>query len=319
MTAPDETADTVGRFTPAMREILLPGGEDGDLSLVCRWPRGRLPKALVVFCHGLGAGGSDYTVLSGHWAAHGYLVVHPTFPDSLAAVALAEPSLGLDPVRDVSRWPTMPAARARFYAMLHAPGSWLGRVAIVERAMAAREAILAATCGAVAGSLPCAIAGHSFGAYTAQLLAGAEIDLPEKPASRFRDDRFAAAILLSAQGRDQQGLRERSWDGMTGPVLTVTGTLDQGAKGQDWRWKTEPHEFAPPGAKYLAVLEGADHYLGGLSAIDASGGNPEHRDAVLRLTTAFLDAHLAGDEAARSWLGAVGDRIGGCRVLFRRK
>src|SRR5690606_13641134 len=108
-----------------------------------------------------------------------------------------------------------------------------------------------------------AITGHSFGAYTAQLFAGAEIDLPGEGPRNFRDDRFSAAILLSAQGRDQQGLREGSWDGIEGPMLNVTGTLDGGAKGQDWHWKMEPYELAPAGDKYLAVLVGADHYLGG--------------------------------------------------------
>ena len=149
-------------------------------------------------------------------------------------------------------------------------------------------------------------------------LAGAEIDLPDGTSRNFRDNRFSAAILLSAQGRDQQGLREGSWDGITGPMLNVTGTLDGGAKGQDWRWKVEPYEFAPPPDKYLALLVDADHYLGGLARPDQSPV-PAQRDAVFQLTLAFLDAYVAGSALAKSWLAGVTDRLGDCRLQFRQK
>src|SRR5690606_23010804 len=128
----------------------------------------------------------------------------------------------------------------------------------------------------------------------AQLFAGAEIDLPGEGPRNFRDDRFSAAILLSAQGRDQQGLREGSWDGIDGPMLNVTGTLDGGAKGQDWHWKMEPYELAPAGDKYLAVLVGADHYLGGIARPDQSPA-PRQSEAVAQLTLAFLDAYVGKD------------------------
>ena len=142
--------------------------------------------------------------------------------------------------------------------------------------------------------------------------------MPGEGPRSFRDDRFAAAILLSAQGRDQQGLREGSWDGITGPMLNVTGTLDGGAKGQDWHWKVEPYEFAPPGGKYLALLTDADHYLGGIARPEQAPV-PAQKDAVFQLTLAFLDAYVIESAAAKSWLASVTDRIGDCPVLFKRK
>ncbi|SMF52176.1 hypothetical protein SAMN06265365_11719 [Tistlia consotensis] len=287
--------------------------------LTCRWPDGETPKALVVFCHGLGASGRGYDALSGYWAARGYLVVHPTFPDWIAAVAAREPGLGLDPDADLSGWAAMPRVRARLHEILHTPFYWLERIRIVRRLLDEADAILAATGGDPGRPVPLAVAGHSFGAYTAQLLAGAEIDLPGESPARFRDDRLAAAILLSAQGRDQQGLRDGSWEAMTGPVLTVTGTLDRGAGGQGWEWKSEPYELGPPGGKYLAVLEGADHYLGGFASGGAGAAVPNQRDAVRRLTLAFLDAHVARDAAAASWLASITDRIGPAPLLFKPK
>jgi predicted dienelactone hydrolase len=279
--------------------------------LTCRWPEGRDPAGIVLFCHGLGSNGAEYAALSRHWARHGYLVIHPTFADSIHAVARAEPALGLDPDADLSGWTAMPAVRARMHEILHAPSSWLARLATVGAVMDALPEILAAACGRP-GPLPSAIAGHSFGAYTAQLLAGAQIDLPGDGPRSFRDRRFRAALLLSAQGRDQQGLRDGSWDAMDGPVLTVTGTLDQGAKGGDWRWKSEPYELAPPGTKYLVVLDDADHFLGGFADRTGQRQVPAQKKAVEQLTLAFLDAHLPGRQAALEWLTAVDAAIGEC-------
>ena len=101
-------------------------------------------------------------------------------------------------------------------------------------------------------------------------------------------------------------------------MLNVTGTLDGGAKGQDWHWKVEPYELAPAGNKYLAVLGEADHYLGGLARPDQSPV-ARHRDAVVQLTLAFLDAHVGNDPQAKAWLASISNGIGDCPLLFKRK
>ena len=298
----------------------VPIGASGvEGSLTCRWPSARPPVGYVVFCHGLGSSGHGYEALSRHWARHGYLVMHPTFADAINRVARDQPPLGLDPQADLSGWSGMPPVREALFEILHSPAHWVGRVEAVRRVMDRLNDVLAATCGRPARPLPGAIAGHSFGAYTAQLIAGAEIDLPDGTIGRFRDDRFRAAILLSAQGRNQQGLRDGSWDTVEGPVLNVTGTLDRGANGGDWRWKSEPFDRAPPGDKYLAVLDSADHYLGGFADTGAPPQFPAQQGAVRQLTLGFLDAHVLKCAAARDWLGSIDDRIDTCRLEFRRK
>ncbi|MEC9343388.1 MAG: hypothetical protein VYD64_06040 [Pseudomonadota bacterium] len=293
---------------------------DMPLGLTCRWPDGTVPKACVVFGHGLGESGRGYAEMSRYWAAHGYLVVHPTFADWIVALAAADPAIGeaLEG-RDPMDWGSLPGLRSRVIGLLHDPHYWLARVRMARAVTDAAQAIMAATCGAPPAPVPFAIAGHSFGAYLAQLLAGVEIDVPGQGPTRFRDERFAAAILLSGQGRDQQGLREGSWDTMACPMLNVTGTLDGGAKGQDWHWKCEPFDLAPPGARYLAVIEGAAHNLGGIARVTRDEDDAGQREAVYRLTLAFLDAHVAGDAGQRAWLASVSDSVGDCPVLFRRK
>ncbi|MEO3386715.1 hypothetical protein [Mesorhizobium sp. CAU 1741] len=313
-------SDAGSRDTVEIHDVLADDPVVGaQRPLTCRWPVGGPPAGLVLFCHGLGSSGLEYAALSQHWAGHGYLVVHPTFRDSIDAVARDEPLQRFEPQADLSRWTTMPEVRARLHEILHSPDYWLSRLDLVRAVMAALPQILEATCGRQVGPLPAAIAGHSFGAYTAQLLAGAEIDMPDGRAHRFRDERFRAAVLLSAQGRDQQGLRDGSWDAIGCPMLNVTGTLDRGAKGGDWRWKSEPFELAPPGEKYLAVLEEADHFLGGFTDRGIQATVPSQQDAVKQMTLAFLDEHLRGSEAARIWLASIDNSIGDCRLLFRSK
>lgn len=287
--------------------------------LTCRWPENGPPAGIVVFCHGLGSNGTEYAALSRHWAEHGYLVIHPTFADAIALVAEAEPDLGLDPRADLSRWTARPDLRQHMHRILHASASWLDRLAVVDAVMAALPRILAETCGPLPAPLPMAIAGHSFGAFTAQLLAGAVIDLPGDPGRSFADPRFAAAILLSAQGRDQQGLRDGSWDAMRRPVLTVTGTLDRGANGGGAEWKSEPFARASAPDQYLAVLEDGDHFLGGFTRTGAQRQVPAQAEAVKLLTLTFLDAHLRADPAAGARLRATGDRIGAAPLLFRAR
>ena len=299
---------------------IVPAGLAGisPLPVVCRWPATGQLRGFVVFCHGLSASGRQYAELCSLWAAHGYLVINPTFPDWVDAVAAAEPELGYEPGGDGLSWATHPKMRARLFEILHTPEYWLARIAIVRLVMDNLDAIIAQTCGKQTTPLKGAIAGHSFGAYTSQLFAGCEIDLPGEGPVNFKDDRFSAAILLSAQGRDQQGLREGSWDGITGPMLNVTGTRDGGAKGQDWRWKVEPYEFAPPGNKYLALLTDADHYLGGI-AVPEQMPVPAHNDAVQQITLAFLDAYLPGDPRAKRWLGSIADRVSDSLLVFKHK
>ncbi len=143
--------------------------------------------------------------------------------------------------------------------------------------------------------------------------------MPDGKTGQFRDPRFTAAVLLSAQGPDQQGLHDNSWRMMNGPMMNVTGTLDRGAKGGDWRWKAQPYELSPRGGTYLMGLDDGDHYLGGFATGTQQQQVPAQREAVKQTTQAFLDAHLGANRAALEWLGSVSHSIAGCRVLFKRK
>ena len=66
----------------------------------------------------------------------------------------------------------------------------------------------------------------------------------------------------------------------------------------------------PPGNKYELVLEGAEHSAFGDRPLpgDKEPRNPNHHRAILALSTAFWDAYLRGDAAAKAWLDGAGPR-----------
>jgi hypothetical protein len=159
------------------------------------------------------------------------------------------------------------------------------------------------------------VGGHSLGAYTAQLLGGATIELPgETKARSFADDRARAILLLSGQGAGQQGLTAHSWDHFTRPLLSVTGTGDRGAKGQGHEWKGEPFQHSPPGDKYHIVIEGAHH--GSFTGRFAGEGDTASRLEPMR---PGIGKRLTEEQKAlfRKRLGGMGPGIGGDqKVIF---
>jgi pimeloyl-ACP methyl ester carboxylesterase len=300
--------------------VLDRGTDEAALALTCRWPKGSNPVGFIVFCHGLGSSRKDYAELTEFWAAHGYFVVQPTFPDWIGFIAASQPELGLDPAAEnLANWASNPRVRSHMFTLLHSPAHWIARVKIAQLVLDQMGFIMGSTCNLPSPTIPCAVAGHSFGAYTSQLLAGATIDVPGQGPTCYRDPRVKAAALISAQGRDQQGLRDGSWDTVSCPMINITGTLDKGAKGQGPQWKSEPYEFAPPGDKYLAIFNEADHYLGGITRPGLRPDNVDQRKAIVHLTLAFWNAHLRDDPAAKSWLTSISTRIGNCTVTFAHK
>ena len=60
----------------------------------------------------------------------------------------------------------------------------------------------------------------------------------------------------------------------------------------------------PPGGKYELVLNRAEHsaFTDRPLPTDTQKRNPNHHRVILALSTAFWDAYLRGDAAAKAWL-----------------
>jgi predicted dienelactone hydrolase len=103
------------------------------------------------------------------------------------------------------------------------------------------------------GSSKSVLIGHSMGAATAMIAAGARNHLGANGTNS-----FSAYIALSPQGA---GLifPENAWADITVPMLMLTGTRDTELGGGSWETRTEAFKNMPAGCKWLGVIEGATH------------------------------------------------------------
>ena len=132
-----------------------------------------------------------------------------------------------------------------------------------------------------------ALLGHSMGAITVMLEAGAANKLGLKAAGG-----FDAYVALSPEGPGQV-FPVNAWQPIRAPMLLITGTRDRGLDG-DYTWRTQAWDGLGPGCRWLAVIDGATH-------MDFGGGrstNTRVENATTSLVTRYLDALRAGQCAA---------------------
>jgi predicted dienelactone hydrolase len=147
------------------------------------------------------------------------------------------------------------------------------------------------------------MSGHSFGAVTTQAVSGQSFPLGKS----FTDPRIKAAVAFSpSSSRDGAAFGKVAL-----PWLLMTGTRDRGIiGGQTPETRMAVYPALPPGSKYELVLDGAEHSAFNERPLPGEGAskNPNHHRAILALSTAFWDAYLREDAAARAWLDGDGPR-----------
>jgi predicted dienelactone hydrolase len=122
-----------------------------------------------------------------------------------------------------------------------------------------------------------ALLGHSMGAATVMLEAGAKNKL-----GLSARDRFDTYVAMSPQGPGSIFPTEAWWD-IKKPMLVLTGTRDKELEGT-WKSRTLPYADMPGGCKWLGVIEGATHMN------FAGVGFARKTEALtIRITTSFLD------------------------------
>ncbi|MBA4340777.1 MAG: acetylhydrolase, partial [Methylibium sp.] len=190
---------------------LRDAGRQRDVPMRLYWPARAVAGdkvPLVVFSHGLGGSRRGYSYLGQYWASQGYASLHVQHVGSDRQVWLGNP-FGL-----VSR--LQDAAQEREAE---------ARVLDVRFAL---DQLLASERGARIDADRIVAAGHSYGANTTLLLAGARVARGGQDGALLdlRDPRIKAAILISAPPFHGRGDSASILKSVSIPTLHITATED---------------------------------------------------------------------------------------------
>jgi predicted dienelactone hydrolase len=169
------------------------------------------------------------------------------------------------------------------------------------------------------------MAGHSYGAWTTLAIAGEVFIGPRGREVSLPDPRVRAAVAMSAPSPRDKTTLDRAFAGITIACLHMTGTLDDSPVSDTTAAeRREPFDHTPAvGDQLLVTFTGGDHMI--FSGRPRAGLGADARDALFQglirqATTAFWDATLSGDAAARAWLsgGEFARVLGGDGVLEQK-
>jgi predicted dienelactone hydrolase len=152
------------------------------------------------------------------------------------------------------------------------------------------------------------MSGHSFGALTTQAVSGQRFMRGRRD---FTEPRIDAALMLSPNAPTRGGSATAAFGAVRVPWLLMTGTRDTAPIGDATvESRLAVYPALPAGGRYELVLDRAEHSAFTDRALpgDREPRNPNHHRAILAISTAFWDAHLRGDAAARRWLEGEGPR-----------
>ena len=254
-----------------------------DLRVRVTFPDAPGSYPVIVFSHGAMSSKDLYNRVAEHWASHGYITVLPTHLDS--------ESLGYS-LRN-------PLPREKVF---------FGRIGDLEFLLNNLDSI--ATSAGIPGRIDqgrIAVAGHSFGVWSALIKAGLPVTMPDGSQKSFVDSRVKAIVAYNGIGQID-GIDPAGWSKINVPVFAATGTADPGGTGdgiiRQWRWRIGAYDLATAAERYAVSITLGDHYFGGLICREGAGGAPDPSGLAIvnGASTAFLDAVLRGDASARQFL-----------------
>lgn len=263
-----------------------------DLSVRATFPKAGGPYPVIVLSHGMYGSEDVLGPLAKFWAERGYVVLQPTHDDSLRYA-------------DAETW------REALRGSLDHIESWNQRPKDVSLILDSLDALTRKVRELKGRMDPKRIGmgGHSFGAWTTQVVAGMRI---RGMGTSLADPRPQAFLVISPSGIGG-GITKESFKSMRGPMLMVSGDKDRGRfEGDPAEHRKQAFEYGPTGDRWLLWIQGADHSFGGIngranSRLLAGGrlsgtSNSKHVELVQKTSLAFWDATLKGDRAAREWL-----------------
>ncbi len=239
---------------------------------------------VVVMSHGLAGNIATYQYFGKHLASHGYTVLQPTHVGSDTTAVLTK-----SPVFTFTQGELKQRAADIDFTL-----------DLVEN----KDKRLPKELTDSADMRRVALAGHSFGGITAVAMAGAEVKDDEGNRVPFQDKRIDAFISMSPYGDSLPshllGVDVNTYDKINKPILYLSGDKDGlFTFGKGPTAHSGPFQGTGTDDKYHVVIGGTRHaefaQVVGLvdrKTVEMTGST----------STAFLDAYLKKDKAAKAYL-----------------
>lgn len=272
---------------PAVETLINPK-TGRSIKLRARLPATQAPTGLIMYSPGLGSGVSNGEAWCEAWRQAGYLVV-----------TLAHP------VTDDSIWRT--SAKQSFKANMQQAlaGPQYG-LRVSDCSFALDHCLQSARLAPFIDPARVGLAGHSYGALTAQTIAGQPLG-----AANMRDPRIRAVIAFSPGATSPE--RARSMSKVKIPFFCITGDQDQFVTfkkdvdairlGVSLANRELVYTNLPAGKKLQLTLQDADHMSFAGEPVDAKrfsrdikvtdAANQALWGRVSQMTTAFWEYYLA--------------------------
>lgn len=252
---------------------------------------GSAPYPVVIFSHGLGGSREAAVYLGEYWSQRGYLCVFVQHPGSDSGVWQSALGGGKQAIFEKMK----SAANGR---NLVDRGNDIKFVLGELEKKNVSDAVLKKQLDLTR----IALAGHSFGAGTALLLAGQSFG----PMGNMKDTRIKAAIYLCPPVGMGKIDPSKTYGDIKIPGLLLTGTEDNSPIGN---MKAEDRRIPFDGIKsthqYFINFVGADHAVfGGRSFRPAASTDEKYHEMIEQVTSNFLDSALRNQTKATTWLNS---------------
>ncbi|KAM0543802.1 hypothetical protein ACHAPJ_012109 [Fusarium lateritium] len=292
---PVNSASPIVTFMP----VVLPAKDrkdrkfDLELKVTAPVTGDNLP--VILLSHGHGPSNylsslKGYGPIGDWWAAHGFVVILPTHLNSRQLGFELNP----ETIRD-----TFMASRVNDMIQVLDSLDTIEETAPLLKGRLDRSKI--------------AVAGHSLGSLTANILLGAvNTDPRDGTKLEAADQRIKAGIIFGGLGlggddRSENGKKmlpfyDISFDTLTTPLLTIWGDDDASPHlaARDATWHLDPYTHSK-GPRAQFCVKGGKHGFGGISgwdALECQDEDPERLGFMQRLTWAYLRSQLyPGDNA----------------------
>ncbi len=256
------------------------------------------PVPLIVFSHGLGGSRNGYQYLGRYWARHGFASLHVQHIGS-----------------DNSLWRGNPFGLT--FRLTEAAKDSEAMARAKDVSFALTELLAMPTFAGRLDATRIVAAGHSYGANTTMLLAGAAVPrIGEKGNEivNLRDPRIKAAMLLSAPPFYGYGNPAAILGAIALPTLHITSTGDEimiPGYGSGFEDRVKVFNAMGDMRKTLVVFTGGSHSI--FTDRTTTGGaelNPKIKAATQELSLAFLKQIFNGDNSAlSSWQPKFADLL----------